>query len=448
MRNIKLAFLVAALLIFGMKPSLAQPASESATISGKLADGTSYRVTKPGNWNGTLVLDLDGGGAAPARGLTRWLLDHGYAQGGTTRGACGYNFPQCVDNLVEVRRLYSEQFSAPKRTIVTGGSRGGFVSRLALECYPKLFDGAMTSSGGGAGSIATMNSKLDAVWALKTLVNPEAPLQLVNISNIQEENAALTALLNEATATPQGRARFSLAAAFEQFPLWTNPRGEEPSATDYEAQLDQIVSSFVFANPAVVREGMEKAAGGNIAWNSGVDYRRLLELSGRKEMVEALYRKANLDLESDLATLDRAERISADPAALKRAEPLMSYTGKISGPIIVVDNDDPVDPAPLKLAYRETLKKAGTLDLLRLCWVHGAGHGGQTDIERVAGFVSLMNRLDTGKWGDTSPEAMNALAKRLAEETPLQLGEPRFIENKPAMPLRTWDQPDWGTYSR
>ena len=35
----------------------------------------------------------------------------------------------------------------------------------------------------------------------------------------------------------------------------------------------------------------------------------------------------------------------------------MSYTGRISGPIIVVDNDDPVDAAPLKLAYIETLKQ-------------------------------------------------------------------------------------------
>lgn len=438
---------MAAAVILGIELSQAQRAPEPLTISGKLADGTSYRVTKPENWNGTVVLDLDGG-IPPTRGFTLWMLDHGYAQGGTTRGACGYNFPQCVDNLVEVRRLFGERFGVPKRTIITGGSRGGFVARLALERYPKLFDGAMTGAGGGAGSIATMNSKLDAVWALKTLVNPKAPLRLVNITNVQEENAALTALLNEAIATPQGRARFTLAAAYEQFPLWSNPRIAEPAAMDYEAQLDQIASSFVFANPPTVREGMEKVAGGNIAWNDGIDYRRLLELSGRKDMVAALYQKADLDLDSDLATLDRTERISADSAALKRAEPLMSYTGKISGPIIVVDNDDPVDPAPLKLAYVETLKKAGTLDLLRMCWVHGAGHGGQTDIERVAGFVSLIHRLDSGKWSDTSPAAMNTLAEKLAKETPLQLGAPRFFESKPAMPLRTWDQSNWGTYAQ
>jgi len=61
---------------------------------------------------------------------------------------------------------------------------------------------------------------------------------------------------------------------------------------------------------------MEAAAGGNVGWNDGIDYQQLLELSGRKEMVTALYRKANLDLDSDLAVLKRTARVSADPAAL------------------------------------------------------------------------------------------------------------------------------------
>ena len=424
----------------------AQSAPEPVTIAGKLVDGTGYRINKPENWNGRLVVDLDG--AAQPRGFTQWLLDQNYAQGGTTRSNCGYNFPQCVDNLVEVRRLFAECFGTPKLTIATGSSRGAFVARLALEHYPKLFDGAMTSSGGGAGSIATFNSKLDAVWALKTLVNPQSMLRLVNIKDVGEENAALSALLKEAMVTPQGRARLSLAAAFEQFALWADPRAPEPTRTDYEAQLDQIASQFVFANPPTVRAGMEAVAGGNISWNDGIDYRRLLEDSGRKEMVAALYRKANLNLDSDLATLEKTARISADPAALSRAEPLMSYTGRISGPIIVVDNDDPVDAAPLKLAYTETLKKAGTLDLLRLCWVHGAGHGGQTGIDRAAGFVSLIKRLESGKWPDTSPATMNALAEKLSGETSLKLGSPTFFDCNPPVPLRTWDKSDWGSYKQ
>ena len=32
------------------------------TISGTLPDTTTWRVNKPASWNGTLILDLDGGG--------------------------------------------------------------------------------------------------------------------------------------------------------------------------------------------------------------------------------------------------------------------------------------------------------------------------------------------------------------------------------------------------
>ncbi len=74
-----------------------------------------------------------------------------YAAGGTERGQCGYNFLQYVDHRVEVRQRFAERVGAPKRAIVTGGSRGGFVARLALERYPKIFDAAMTSAGGARG---------------------------------------------------------------------------------------------------------------------------------------------------------------------------------------------------------------------------------------------------------------------------------------------------------
>jgi hypothetical protein len=85
--------------------------------------------------------------------------------------------------------------------------------------------------------------------------------------------------------------------------------------------------------------------------------------------------------------------------------------------------------------------------LLRLCWVHGAGHGGQTDIERIAGFATLINRIEKGKWGDTSPAAMNTLAEKVAKETSMKIGAPRFFDYNPPMPLRTWDASNWGTYS-
>ena len=99
------------------------------------------------------------------------------------------------------------------------------------------------------------------------------------------------------------------------------------------------------------------------------------------------------------------------------AEKLMSYTGDIFGPVMNVDNiGDPVDPSPAKLAYRHTLNRAGNEKLFRLAWIRRAGHGGQSDLERVTAFVTLINRLNTGKWGDTSAAGMNALAQEINAE--------------------------------
>jgi pimeloyl-ACP methyl ester carboxylesterase len=441
----------------------AQPAAMSEApvrIEGTLPDGTSWAMLKPAQWNGTMIVDLDGAGfgAMRAPGVPRvagppqpgpfvvWLLSQGYAYGGTMREPVGYDFPKAVGNLLEVRRLATAQWGAPKRTIVSGGSRGGFVVRKALELHPEVFDGAFTNSGGGAGEIAVLNRQLHAPFVLKTLVDPTSPATLVNI-RLEPEMAAMGALLDKAKATPQGRARLALATAVQQFALWSVRDSARPAATDYDAQLDQIVQSFMFAAALPVRAGVEKVAGGNVSWNTGVDYGALLDRSGRRPMVEALYRKAGLSLANDLKALAKAPRVSADPAAVRKAEPLMTYTGKIADPLVQVDNDDPVDPASDKLAYAKTLERAGTRDLFKLIWTDGPGHGGQTNLDRAVGFTVLMRRVDTGRWPDTSLAALRALGDEVARSSPVDLGKLALFEpSKIAQPVATWDSSNWGSY--
>ncbi len=130
------------------------------------------------------------------------------------------------------------------------------------------------------------------------------------------------------------------------------------------------------------------------------------------------------------------------------AEKLMTYTGEIFGPVMNVDNiGDPVDPSPAKVAYRHTLNRAGNEKLFRLAWIQRAGHGGQTDLERVTAFVALINRLDTGKWGDTSAAGMNSLAEQIAADYVFPNETPLFIENNGVrQALRPWDVSDWDTY--
>ena len=430
------------------------PAAQATTvdlIAGVFPDGTRWGMQKPANWNGTLIVDLDGAPPVAPTGranpFNAWLLSKGYAVGGITRGPVGYDWPKAVDYLLPVRQAAIGKWGPAKRTLVSGNSRGAFAARKAVELRPDVFDGGFISAGGGAGEIAVLRNKLNSLFVLKTLLDPNSPMKLVGIDPAVE-NPALNALVAKARSTPQGRARLAFSAAMQQFALWSSRNATKPAADDYEAQLDQIADNFGFGTALSVRAGVEKIAGGNVSWNTDADYGELLRRSGRQAMVEALYKKAGLDLPADLALLSRTPRISADPQAVRRAEPLMTYSGKIEDPVVNVDNDDPVDPAADKLAYRRTLERAGTAGLFRLLWADGAGHGGQTALDRAVGFDLLIERIDTGRWADTTPTALRERASAVAASSPVDLGQLTLFEpGAIAAPLNTWDAGDWGSYT-
>ena len=419
-------------------------------LAGKLPDGSNYRVVKPPQWNGTLVLDLDfiNNPSAPPSAIEQWMVASGYAIGGISREPVAYRFPQAVDDLLAVRTMFIDRWGAtPKRTLSLGNSRGAFVSRIALERYPDIFAGALMSAGGGAGEVALHNAKLDALWALKQFSG--VPLTVAGFSSQAEaaaEGMKVQAAVKTLENTPLGRARLALAAAFEQLPVWSD--GEQPPAeNDFEAQVDQLAIGFGAGHPALVRYNIEQTAGGIFSWNHGVDYKDLLSRSRLSPMVAALYRKAGADLEDDLRTLARAPRISASPAAVALAEKTMSYSGKISGPVLIVDNiGDPFDVEAFDRAYEDAVASAGKAALLRMTWVRSSRHSTQSPLERLTGFSVLVERLDTGRWSDTSPEAMNRRAAQIRQATSIELGPARFMAYQPPEILRPWDGRHWGTY--
>ena len=261
------------------------------------------------------------------------------------------------------------------------------------------------------------------------------------------DNGRVTALVKELRSTPAGRARLALAAAFEQFPRWTG--GDvPPAANDYEAQLDQIADQFAFANPAQVRWGVEVVAERQLL----VEPRRGLhgaarpvrdDGSGRGDL-----REVGLNLQADLRQLAQSPRILAEPSAVAAAETLTSYSGSIGGPVIVVDNiGDPVDADAYKRAYERTVASAGRAELLRTTWVRSARHANQSALEKLAGFVKLIERLDSGTWSATTPEAMMAAAAAIDAKSDLDLGPARFIAHTPPEMLRPWDSSNWGAYT-
>lgn len=421
----------------------------------------AWRVIKPAQWNGTLVLDLDfapGGYSATQR---TWFLERGFAIGGIqrTQNETAYELKKYVDDLLQVRQnLIDAGADKPRRTVAFGASRGGFVARMAVQYRPDIFKGAVAFAGGGSGVIAAWLGKADAVWALKTLVDPTAPLAINDLPDIPvggtygpnyQQDVALVQLVTKARATPQGMARLVLAAALEQATGW--PSGATPpAASDYETQGNLIAASFAFGNPQFVHKEIEVMAGGPVVWNHGIDYRKSLLRSGDIDRVKYWYAKAGLDLDDDLRTLNQSPRFSADPAAVHRVEQIGTFTGRTGGPVMSIKTiGDSADSVSLDEAYARTFRAAGTTNQLRTGFIGRAGHSSQSLRERLAAFEALIARLDDGRWPDTSPAGLNARGANIASGTTIpdaDFGASAYIDYEPVAALRTWDFTNWGEY--
>src|SRR5580692_8762991 len=292
-----------AMLLFSIT-SNARAQAGVTTLPGTLPDGATYLIEVPANWNGTLFLYshgyvVPGSAKNPAQDVgdpfTRsFMLSSGYALAGSSYATTGWAIQQALPDQIAVLDAFNKMVGHPKRTIAWGHSLGGIITAGLIQNNPGRFTAAQPMCGVLAGGVATWNAALDGEFAFKTLLDPPTlpQLQLVNITNPAANLKLAEEILAAAQATPQGRARIALGAALSDTPGWFTPTSPEPAPTDFASQEanqflwdQQIDFPFVFA----FRAELEARAGGNVSWNTGVDYRKQLEKSVDRDEVWALY---------------------------------------------------------------------------------------------------------------------------------------------------------------
>jgi len=277
------------------------------TMTGTLADGATYLLEVPVNWNGTLFLYSHGyvipGTPNPARDVgngdlaTRFfMLSSGYALAGSSYATTGWAIHEAIPDQIAVLDLFKQMVGEPKRTVAWGHSLGGMVTAALIQTHPERFDAALPMCGVLSGGVATWNTALDSEFAFNTLI-AGGGLQVVNITNPLDNLIRAENFLNIAQSTPQGRARLALVSALADGPGWFVPTSPEPAPTDYTTQemnqflWDQNIDfPFVFA----FRAELEARAQGNPSWNTGVNYRVQLAHSINRNEVHALYEQAGL----------------------------------------------------------------------------------------------------------------------------------------------------------
>jgi pimeloyl-ACP methyl ester carboxylesterase len=429
------------------------PAGASAgavtTLTGSTTESSGlvsqYKIEVPSPWNGTLVLYSHGYsfGPSPATDVGdpvtgAWLLGHGYALAGSSYATSGWALQQAFQDQIAVLDVFDANFHHPARTIAWGHSLGGMITAGLVQLFPNRFTAALPMCGVVAGGPGVWNQGLDSEFALVNLV---APFKLVGFKSPAEvltNFGTASAALDAAQGTPQGKARIALSAALADLPGWFDPASPAPAANDYAAQeANQYLwdknPDFAFA--FFGRAELEARAHGNVSWNTGVDYRVQLSHSTDKAEVKALYAAAGLDLNKDLATLNAAPRISADPGAVDYLTKFITYNGDLDMPVLTMHTTgDGLVEVTDENAYASVVRSAGDNSLLRQVFVHRAGHCTFSPAETISAFQTLIHRLDTGRWEDTiNPAAMNSQATALGPNSNvIFLGTPPNVTIVPA----------------
>jgi pimeloyl-ACP methyl ester carboxylesterase len=451
MLRLCVAALSVAIALLSIGPSPASAGGTVTTRTGTFADGATYLIQVPADWNGTLALYSHGyvtpGSPNPARDVGepltgQWLLSHGYALAGSSYATTGWAIKEAIPDQLATLDTFASLVGTPTRTIAWGHSLGGIITAGLLQDDPDRFTAALPMCGVLAGGVGTWNQGLDTAFAIQQLLGAGTGLQVVNITNPGANLALAEQLLVSAQASPQGRARIALAGALGDLPGWFDPASPEPAATDVATQEanqfsweTQVDGPFIFA----LRAELEARAEGNPSWNTGVNYAAQLEKSSDFAEVEALYAQAGLSLDADLATLNAAPRISADQNAVTYLTQNIVFNGDLDGrPVLTLHTTgDGLVANQDEQAYRSVVQDAKDSQLLRQAFVHRAGHCTFTPAETISAFQALVQRIDTGKWAGTDPDTLNAAASALGPT--YSLASPSFVDFDPTPFLRPYD---------
>lgn len=416
-------------------------------------DGANYLIEVPANWNGTLLLYSHGyrfTGSAftpqdasdPLTGGA--LLQQGYALAGSSYSQNGWALQQAFHDQFALLDFFDATCGHPMRTIPWGDSLGGIITAGLVQLHPERFSAAMPLCGVLAGGIGTWNQALDSSFAFNILL-AGGTLPPVHITSPASEFQQAEAMISAAQNTPQGKARIALSAAVADLPGWFNAASPEPASADFAAQeqnqflwQSQVDLAFAF----FARGELEARAGGNPSWNVGVDYRDQLRKSVDRKEVEALYKQAGLDLNQDLAMLNDAPRIQADQNAVLYLNQNITFDGELNIPVLTMHTTgDGLVVNTNEQSYAQAVREAGDRDLLRQVFVHRAGHCTMTPAERLTAIATLVQRLNTGRWDDTTdPALMNQEAAALGPT--FNIASPSFIHFKPAPFLRPFTVTD------
>src|SRR5262249_16252800 len=145
----------------------------------------------------------------------------------------------------------------------------------------------------------------------------------------------------------------------------------------------------------------------------------------------------------DLATLNRAPRIHADPSAAAYLHATSDLTGQLRDPVLALhaisDGEVPIEN---EQAYAQLTSQPRTTPLLRHLYIPRAGHCTFTPAQRIIARKTLERRINTGHWTTLDPATLNRAATALGPALNVLTEIEGTTSNPPEPPAFTSYRPD------
>jgi pimeloyl-ACP methyl ester carboxylesterase len=395
------------------------------------ADGSTYLIEVPSNWNGTLLLYSHGyrfvGTPNPAvdeggeiADLRAVLLARGYALAGSSYATTGFAVEDALRDQMSTLDEFVRRYGRPKVTIAWGHSIGGLISAGLIERHPDRFDGGLAMCAPLAGSESAWDQVLDSEFVLKTLAGDDASkLDIVGSKDPAANLLEAQRIYKEEATSPAGRARLALAAGFAEEPTWDEKTADPPPLPATAARVSGMLNQFwenALPFGFLARKELETRAGGNPSSNVGESYLTAFRGLPQRDTIEAAYKDAGLDLEADLRAIDATPRITADSGAVAYIKANTDAGDTLPVPMLTLHTiADGLIPAEHERTYAETVPVVVRASHLRQLFVKRSGHCAFTAAETLVALESLVDRLRNGSWSNLDPEDLNESAREYGD---------------------------------
>ena len=409
-----LVALVSSMLTAAAPRLFAQPWSGTVRVALPLTlvdslDGARFKIQVPANWNGTLLLYLQGSksGTPPAEPLLTppvlpgpeppladTLLSRGYALAASQVATSEWQQKAEAEDTFALTAYFRGRIGEPRRTVLLGTSLGGLAALRLIEEYPRSFDAALAACPPAAGTPARMDSMLDFSLAYDAVFGwPPA------WGPIDDLTPGITFARDVNPVVPWPKPDGSNRAAWEFIRLITGLSTDAFWTTDPLQGAPGYMLNMVWATQQ--RETIESWAAGPIVQN--FDRRYSLD-AGAKAYLATLGLKAD-DL---LEKMNARPQIGACAPCRDFAYRFATVRGALSKPVLTLHaTGDGLAGVDNEGWYRDAVASRGASQLLAQAFVAGVGHCAFTATQYLTALAAVENWLDTGVRPDASsfPEA-------------------------------------------